>query len=67
MTPRQLENAARALFGNDWKPAFCERFQINPRTLRHMLAGGQEIPEGLAFDIAAALEREIQNLQRAMP
>lgn len=67
MTAKQLEQAGRALYGEDWKPSFRQQFGLNERTLRHMLAGDQAVPDGLAFDIAATLEAEIQNLQRAMP
>lgn len=67
MTPLQLAQAGRALYGEEWKPAFCGRFNINPRTLRHMLADTQDIPAGLARDISAAIDAEIQTLQGARP
>ena len=54
MTPDEISAAGRALYGAWWKAPFCERFRLNPRTLRHMLAGTQDVPEGLAREIREA-------------
>ena len=54
MTPEELTHAGRTLFGLWWKPAFCHRFGLNRRTLRHMLAGDQPVPDGLAIEIREA-------------
>lgn len=55
MTADEIAAAGIALYGFWWKTPFCERFRLNPRTLRHMLAGDQPVPDGLAREIRAAL------------
>lgn len=54
MTPDELATAGRTLFGAWWRGEFCRRFRLNPRTLRHMLAGNQDIPAGLEREIREA-------------
>ena len=53
--PRILERAGRLLFGRDWRASFCDHFELGERTLRRMLKGEQDVPEGLLRDCEIAL------------
>lgn len=55
MTPAQIEAAGKLLFGNEWRYAFADRFTLNTRTLRRLLAGVEEPPEGLVRDVEQAV------------
>lgn len=55
MTPAELRTAGTTLYGFYWRGSFRERFRLNERTLRHMLAGKQDVPDGLAREIRTVL------------
>jgi len=55
MTPRQLEQAGKILFGEGWRTAFCTIFGITGKSLRRMLSGDIPVPAGLASDVVCDL------------
>lgn len=60
LTPTQIEQAGRALFGEDWKPSFRDRFGLHERTLRRLLTGEQDAPDGLCDDIRQAVTASVR-------
>jgi hypothetical protein len=65
MTPDLLRRAGEALFGRNWQTQFADEFEVNPRTLRHWLAG-QEIPITVSYAIFEQLEGRVFRVQQLL-
>ena len=50
-----IARAGPILYGRAWRADFCHTFQLNERRLRRMLAGTEDVPEGLLRDVETAL------------
>lgn len=55
MNGSQLKRAGELLHGHFWRAPFETEFGVGNRALRRMLAGRQEIPDGLAREIETSL------------
>lgn len=56
----------KALWGDYWRAPFAHQFDINPRTLRKMIAGTAEVPAGLVQEMETALRDRSQSIDRLL-
>lgn len=63
ITPDLLRRAGRALYGNHWKAPLADDLEINLRTIERWESGSQEIPPGVAQDLAQIIDRVLTDLK----
>ena len=65
MTPEQLHNIGKALYG---ERSFVDRFayalEVNPRTVQRWLSGQNDMPEWLPERCAGVIDARIKELER---
>jgi hypothetical protein len=58
MTPAELADIGRALYGERWQSALARAIAVSDRTMRYWAAGERPIPEGVAEDIVERAGRD---------
>lgn len=48
---RLLREAGEALYGPRWQTEIARALNVNDRTVRRWIAGDDEVPSGVAFDL----------------
>jgi len=67
MTPELLTDAGKMLFGDEWVPSMAESLEVTPRTVRRWAAGTQEIPPGVAGEVADLLSQLLLDWENDRP
>lgn len=58
MTPTELADLGRALYGARWQSALARALEVSDRTMRRWFAGDSEIPASAADEIVELAGRE---------
>ena len=64
MTPEQLHNIGKALYGERSLDRFAYALEVNPRTVQRWLSGQNEMPEWLPERCAGVIDARIKELER---
>ena len=67
MTPEQLHNIGKALYGErSFVDRFANALEVNPRTVQRWLSGQNDMPEWLPERCAGVIADHIRELERLM-
>ena len=66
MTPEQLHNIGKALYGERSLDRFAYALEVNPRTVQRWLSGQNEIPEWLPERCAGIIDARIKELEHLL-
>lgn len=64
MTPTQLHEIGKSLYGERSLDRFSYALEVNPRTVQRWLSGQNEIPEWLPERCAGIIDARIKELER---
>jgi hypothetical protein len=62
MTPNDLANAGRALYGDRWQTALAHALHVSDRTMRRWLAGDFSIPAAIVSELRSVLVERLNTL-----
>ena len=66
MTPTQLHDIGKALFGERSLDRFAYALEVNPRTVQRWLSGQNDMPEWLPERCAGIIADHIRELERLL-
>ncbi|QCE35665.1 hypothetical protein FAI40_10180 [Acetobacteraceae bacterium] len=67
MTPEKLEKIGKALFGEErWKSPLATALGVNSSSIRAIMRGDRDIPQGWTPEIKSYLEGHIKQCQEAL-
>jgi hypothetical protein len=62
MTPDELADIGRALYGERWQTALATDLQVADRTMRRWVAGESSVPDGIGRDVRSILVSRMKDI-----
>lgn len=62
LSAAMFRKICEALYGESWKTAVWQKLSIDDRTIRRIMTGEREVPDGAARDLIEILDRRILEL-----
>lgn len=63
MTPEQLQDFGKSLYGNNWQTALAQALNVSPRTVRHWISGRNHPPKNLLLELKTIARERIEVLE----